>query len=111
LFEVDRFEDQMRTTGDIIVATAALTGRAVPMLRTMRANAAELTKITEEIVQLEERSDQVTLDGLKALLQGAARSDAMAYIKGSEIYDHLEKVVDRLEDVANEINSLVVDHL
>ena len=29
----------------------------------------------------------------------------MKFVIGSELYDHLEKVVDRFEDVANEINS------
>ena len=35
----------------------------------------------------------------------------MSFIVGSELYDHLEKVVDRFEDVSNEINSIVVDQL
>ena len=35
----------------------------------------------------------------------------MKFVIGSELYDHLEKVVDRFEDVANEINSIVVDQL
>ena len=35
----------------------------------------------------------------------------MSFIIGSEIYDHLESVVDRFEDVSNEINALVVDQL
>jgi uncharacterized protein len=35
----------------------------------------------------------------------------MTFIIGSQLYDHLEKVVDRFEDVANEISSLVVDQL
>ena len=36
--------------------------------------------------------------------------NAMGYIVGREIYSHLEKVVDRLEDVANEISGIVIDH-
>ena len=40
-----------------------------------------------------------------------ATSQPMAFIVGSEIYGHLEKVVDRFEDVANEINSLVIEHV
>lgn len=111
LFEIDHFEGQMRQIGDIIIKTAALTAKALPLLRQMRSNATPLAAITEEIVQLEEQSDQVTLDGLKALLQGPTRSDAMAYIKGSEIYDHLEKVVDCFQDVANRISGLVIEHL
>ena len=35
----------------------------------------------------------------------------MACIKGSEIYDHLEKVSDCFEDVANRINGIVIEHL
>jgi uncharacterized protein Yka (UPF0111/DUF47 family) len=27
-----------------------------------------------------------------------------------ELYNHLERVVDRFEDVANEIDGLVIDH-
>ncbi len=30
---------------------------------------------------------------------------------GAEIYDHLEKVVDRFEDVANEISGIVIEHV
>jgi uncharacterized protein Yka (UPF0111/DUF47 family) len=36
--------------------------------------------------------------------------NAMGYIVGREIYSHLEKVLDRLEDVANEISGVVIDH-
>ena len=35
----------------------------------------------------------------------------MNFIIGSQLYDHLEKVVDCFEDVSNEINSIVVDQL
>ena len=34
----------------------------------------------------------------------------MAFIVGSEIHNHLERVADRFEDVANEIQGLVIDH-
>lgn len=111
LFEVERFEEPMRQTGDLIIKAANLTNEAVPLLRSMRANAPRLNVITEEIVRIEEQSDQVCLDGLKGLLQGPARGDAMAYITGAEIYDHLEKVVDCFEDVANRVNGIVIEHL
>ena len=40
-----------------------------------------------------------------------ARSDAMAYFIGSEIYSQLEKVVDRFEDVADEISGIVIENV
>ena len=36
---------------------------------------------------------------------------AMAFIVGNEIYDHLEKVVDRFEDVANRISGIVIEQV
>ncbi len=35
----------------------------------------------------------------------------MAFLVGSELYGHLEKVMDRFEDVANQISSIVVEHV
>ena len=32
-------------------------------------------------------------------------------VVGSDLYDHLEKVMDRFEDVANQISSIVVEHV
>jgi uncharacterized protein Yka (UPF0111/DUF47 family) len=60
---------------------------------------------------LEDQSDTLCDEGLRALYQGPARKDPMAYIVGAEIYDHLEKVVDRFEDVANQISSVLIEHL
>lgn len=111
LFEVQTFEPGMRETGDLIIKSAGLVAEAVPLLRTMRVNAPKLNQLTEAIVRVEEQSDHVCHDGLKALLQGPARTDAMAWIKGAEVYDHLEKVVDCFEDVANRISGLVIEHL
>lgn len=111
LFEVDKFDDPMRKTGDLIIKSAALAAEAVPLLRTMRADAPRLNVLTGEIVRIEEETDQLCLDGLKALLAGPAKTDAMAYIKGAEIYDHLEKVADCFQDVANRISGLVIEHL
>ena len=38
-------------------------------------------------------------------------ASAMDFIVGAEIYDHLEKVADRFDDVANEISSIVIEQV
>jgi predicted phosphate transport protein (TIGR00153 family) len=111
LFEQRTFQPDMVRMGDIIIRAAELTGEAVPLLRQLRVNAAKLNAITEEIVRLEEESDRLYDAGVAALYRGPARSDPMAYIVGAEIYDHLEKVVDRFEDVANRISGVLIEHL
>jgi predicted phosphate transport protein (TIGR00153 family) len=111
LFDQRQFAPDMATLGEVIVKTADLTAEAVPLLRELRANASRLNTITEEVTRLEEDSDQLYDKGMAELFRGPARSDPMAFIVGSEIYDHLEKVVDRFEDVANRISGVLIEHL
>jgi predicted phosphate transport protein (TIGR00153 family) len=115
LFEVRTFEPQMEQMGDIILRAANLVLEAVPLLGSIGNNTVRLNALTESIIRVEEQADQVYDRGRKALFlanrQGSAHGDAMSFIIGAELYDHLENVVDRFEDVSNEINSLVIDHL
>jgi predicted phosphate transport protein (TIGR00153 family) len=111
LFDVRRFEPIMATMGDIIVQTAAVTAEALPLLRSMRTNAARLNVLTERITQLEEQSDNLYDEGMRALFDGPGRDDWKAFVVGREIYEHLEKVVDRFEDVADQISGVLIEHL
>jgi predicted phosphate transport protein (TIGR00153 family) len=111
LFEVRTFEPAMREVGETIVAAANLTFEAVPLLRSIGRHAGRLNAITEEITRIEGRADDLHDDGLKALFRAYSSSDPMAYLIGSEIYGNLERVVDRFDDVGNEISGLVIDHV
>ena len=111
LFEVDDFELEMRQMADIILRCAELTVEAVSLLPTMREHIARISAIAEEITRLEEHSDELTNQGLRALYQKTRGGDAMGFIVGNEIYDHLEKVVDRFEDVANRISGIVIEQV
>ena len=111
LFEQRQFQPDMVKLGDIIVQTSELTAEALPLLRSLRDNAGRLNAIAEEVTALEDQSDSLYDAGIRALYKGPARQDPMAYIVGAEIYDHLEKVVDRFEDVANRISAVLIEHL
>ena len=77
----------------------------------MRENAGRINAIAEEITRLEEQADELNDAGIKALFQRHATATPMAFIVGAEIYDHLEKVVDRFEDVANRISGIVIEQV
>lgn len=111
LYEVRTFEPQMQKMGAIATAAARLVLEAMPLLSALGKNSARLHEITERIIALEEDSDQLHELGRKDLFLKGRNGDVMQFIVGGEIYDHLEKVVDRLEDVANEISALVTDHM
>jgi len=111
LFEVREFSPQMRELGDLIVEAAALIQEAVSLLPHMKRNQKRLNELTEQVTRLESRSDDIYDAGMKALFQAQNGGSAMAFIVGAEIYDHLEKVFDRFEDVANRISGILVEHL
>ncbi|MBP1178873.1 DUF47 domain-containing protein [Methylobacterium sp. PvR107] len=110
LFEVTAFEPAMREMGVVIQEAAQVTAEALPKLRALGENAAALNGLTERVIELEGLADDLHNAGLKRLFK-ASRQDPMAFLVGSELYDHLEKVMDRFEDVANQISSIVVEHV
>jgi uncharacterized protein Yka (UPF0111/DUF47 family) len=104
----------MQEMGAVSLQAAKLVLETMPLLRSIGKNAGAINLLTEQVIRLEERADQLHDDGRKALFlvnRQANAGNTMNFTIGTEIYDHLEKVVDRLEDVANEVNSIVVDHL
>jgi predicted phosphate transport protein (TIGR00153 family) len=111
LFEFRRFEPQMQAMGEIILQASKLVLEAMSLLASMAKNAVRLHTIAEEIIRIEDQADQLYDQGRKSLFLVTRSGNAMDYIVSNEVYDHLESVVDRLEDVSNEINALLVDQL
>ena len=111
LFEVKTFEPQMRQMAGVIVEAAKLTAEAVALLPKMRQNAQKLSEISVRIREIEEQSDHMYDQGRKDLFLANRTGDPMAFIVGIDIYSHLEKVMDRFEDVANRISGIVVEQV
>ena len=122
LFEQMDFDPVMREMGGEIVKAANLIAEAIPLLDKVGANAQRLSAIAEDVTRVEGRSDELHEQGLKDLFRrhgssgnGASGTgtsgNAMAYLIGSEIYGELEKVVDRFEDVADEISGIVIENV
>ncbi len=115
LYEVRAFEPLMREMGVTVIEAARLTAEAVPLLNAIDKHAGRLNALTEQITKVEGRSDALQEQGLRALYQAHRKDggdgDTMAYLIGAEIYGHLEDVVDRFEDVANEISGIVIENV
>ena len=110
LFEINAFEPHMRAMGDAIVEAARLVSEIVPLLRAMHQNASRINAKAEKVTKIEEQADQLHDEGVKALFNGG-KADPMSFIIGTEIFSHLEKVVDRFEDVANRVSGIVIEHV
>ena len=111
LFEVQQFDPLMRDMAALAVEAAGLTAKMVPLLREIATHAGAINTFAENVTQLEDKSDQLYDEGLRNLFHRLGSSDPMAFIVSSQIYEHLEKVLDRFEDVANQTNGIVIEHL
>jgi uncharacterized protein len=109
LFELRNFEEPMPQMGEVIVQAAKLMVEAVPLLSSLGRHSTRLNSLTEEMIRLEEHADQLHDQGRKQLFLN--KTDAIAFVVGTEVYDHLEMVVDRFEDVANEISAIVIENV
>ena len=111
LFELREFDPIMRQLGEIILQSAQKTAELIRLLNTMKKDAERLNALAQEIRQLEEHSDELHDQGLKEILKVHGRSDAMAFIMGQAMYEHLENVVDRFENVGNRVSDILIEHL
>lgn len=111
LYEQRDFDPKMQEMGVLIVEAARLIDEAIPLLQKPAANLSRLSAIVEEMVRVEGRADDLHDRGLRDLYQRHGQGNAMAFLIGSEIYGELEKVVDRFEDVANEISGILIENL
>jgi predicted phosphate transport protein (TIGR00153 family) len=111
LFEMTAFEPEMRAMADNIVDCAQLVTRAMPLLANIGQHVGQLNEICLQISRIEGRGDEIHERGLKALYQRSKAGDPMEFVRGDEIYDHLEKSIDRFDDVANQIQAVVIEHV
>ena len=109
LYELKSFEPEMKRMVTIIVEAAALTAQAIPMLRDIGRNGTKIHGLTEKLVRLESDADVVHAAGLKKAFHDH-NSEPMKFMVAREIYTHLERITDAFEDVANEIDGIVIDH-
>jgi Phosphate transport regulator (distant homolog of PhoU) len=110
LYDVTEFEPEMRDMAAIIVDAARLTAEIMPLLRNIAANGHRLHELTERLVRMEGHADDIHAKGLKRVFKASAGKDALHFVVRQEMFKRLERVVDRFEDLANEIDGLVIDH-
>ena len=110
LYDMAEFEDGMKRMAVMIVEAAALTAEAMPLLRDIGRNGVRLHELTEKLVTLEGLADVVHAEGLKTSFKRDGANDTLRFIVAREIYKHLERITDSFEDVANEIDGIVIDH-
>ena len=110
LYQFSSFTSQMQDMAAIAVDAARLTAEALPLMRDVARNGPRLHELTERLVRIEGHADAIHSEGLRRALEDHGRSDTLRFVVEREIYKHLERIVDAFEDVADEIDGIVIDH-
>jgi predicted phosphate transport protein (TIGR00153 family) len=109
LYELRSFRPEMKEMVAMTADAAALTSEAIRLLRDIGRNGVRIHEITEKIVGVEGAADDVHAAGLKKAFEEYS-DKPMQFIVAREIYKHLERILDAFEDVANEVDGIVIDH-
>ena len=106
LYDIRTIPDEAKRLAEICVACAEKVKSAVRLLDNMK-NADSIMKLCGEIDRLETNADQVLRAAMAKLFR--SEPDTRELIKLKEIYENLETVTDRCEDVANIIEGIVLE--
>jgi predicted phosphate transport protein (TIGR00153 family) len=110
-FGMAEFDPDLQRMGDAVLRCAGLLKEAVPLLSSISPNAGRINELCEQIRQTEGEADDVHDAGVAELFRRCRPDDALGFIAAREVFDQLEKVVDRFDDAANEIEGIVIEHV
>lgn len=106
LYEAGEPSAEMANLTSVLAETTRVVERAVGGLRDVKKSR-RILDYCIEIHRLENVGDEQSRLALAALFRG---SDALHALKWKEIYDHVETAIDKCEDVAVIVESIVVKH-
>ena len=112
LYGVRSFAPDMHAMSKLMLEASRVSVEAMELLRDVARNGPRLHTLTERLVRLEGEVDGLHEQGLRRLFEKHHHEggDPMQFVVDREIYKHLEKISDAFEDVANEIDGIVIDH-
>lgn len=111
LYNFSDFEPEMKEMAEKVLGAIEMIDRGLPLLRDVTRNGDKLHDLTAQVVRVEGEVDDIHDRGLKSNFSRAQKTgDTLGFLVGREIYKHLERIADEFEDVANQIDGIVVDH-
>ena len=104
IFDVREITSHARSFADVIVRMAEQLQEIVATLQKPK----NVTQRLVEIHRLEHEGDDIYHAAIAELFHGS--HDALTVLKWKEVYEKLEAAVDRCENVANIIESVIIKH-
>jgi hypothetical protein len=112
-YDVRGFPVEMRAMADAVVEAAGVLQKVMPYLDSVGKDHKAISALCEQVGEIEGRADEsfdVALTRLRTQLR-AGEIDTIGYIDRKELYELIENVVDKCDDVANAIQSITAKHV
>jgi len=112
-YGVREFPAEMLAMADAVVEAARVLQKVMPYLDSVGKDHKAIAALCEEVGQIEGRADasfDLGLTRLRVQLR-AGEIDTIGYIDRKELYELIENVVDKCDDVANAIQTITAKHV
>jgi predicted phosphate transport protein (TIGR00153 family) len=112
-YGVREFPVEMRAIADAMVEAAGVLQKVMPYLDSLGKDYKAISALCEQVGQIEGRADEsldLGLTRLRAQLR-TGEIDTIGYIDRKELYELIEAVVDKCDDVANAVESITAKHV
>ena len=106
LYQIDNPTDEAHEFGEIIWRCAENVQAAMPLLRDHKS-LGEVQKLANEINRLEREADELYTRALQKLIANS-REDWFEFTRWKDIYDGLERICNRSEDISDVLQAVVL---
>jgi uncharacterized protein Yka (UPF0111/DUF47 family) len=106
-YEIKEIPPMLVTLAEICYKSAQLVEEVVSQLHNLRNNG-NISKACDQIKAFESQADQLLIDGVAGLLRD--ESDIKQIIKLKEVYDLMESITDRCQEVAFIVEGIVLEY-
>jgi len=111
-YDVREIPVEMQAMCDAVVEAAGVLQKVMPFLDSVTKDHKVISALCEQVGQIEGRADESFDLGLTHLRGQLRRGevDTIGYIDRKELYELIEDVVDKCDDVANAIQTITAKH-
>lgn len=112
-YEVREFPKEMRAMAESVMHCANVLSEVMPLLDAITPKHSTIFALCDRVGQIEGVADECFDAGLTQLRSQlrSGRIDTVDYLDRKELYELLERVVDRCDDVANAIQTITAKHV
>jgi predicted phosphate transport protein (TIGR00153 family) len=112
-YSISVFAQEMRSMVDAVVESAELLMQVMPHLDSITRDHKTIFALCERIGHIEQSADESFDAGLSRIRSelGGGTLNPIGYIDRKELYELIERVVDKCDDVANVVQTVTAKHV